>query len=588
MKQTGAHRSSLFRITPHFRFLSITLLSCLAVLLEPFCRRAIVILLCSIFSFNSLTWGGSLANISAAQAALPEQASQHPPAIADLAAPFSSHPLLIPQKTADICLPIVGCVKAPVPSVIEKPLENAAKQELYKVLRNVIKDEVPISGTEHKFYEKFDELPGRPFSPTPLDLTSIADNQAIPPGDYEIPAHFYCTKVYTLNGSGNRYVLAQLDGKMADVLSALYQRASTTGAAVQDVQILSWSIQAGVPYSDLSQRSKALVDQLIPEYRDRMDVGFYEKVLRTWDKISSQTGLPSLNQVLGELGGIGEVAQSLLRARQEIISTSFAYRPLADAFVIQQNTNSAGEMESAPWSQVDEQLFMRFLAPKGALHDGVVQVRLLEKTPVNDKMKAVEPGQTFAAVPALVLPVAGGIASAGLRQLIMGVVGIAAAAGVQSITASMVATNPGGGGDDCFKPEDGDETPTADQKLRAPARRHYLNKVDQGTLAKDVNTVIEPRVNVAVDVAAINNGVATRIGGNFLINGRTYGVHNGTLYPISGTGFYTLDRGAFKALGVYNQFGNTPRAAEILDKMGISDNTRQQALNAWQVGQRCK
>jgi hypothetical protein len=68
-----------------------------------------------------------------------------------------------------------------------------------------------------------------------------------------------------------------------------------------------------------------------------------------------------------------------------------------------------------------------------------------------------------------------------------------------------------------------------------------------------------------------------------------YGVHDGTLYPISGPGFHPLDRPAFQALGVYNKFGNTEQAAKILDNMARTNPTltpeqRLVALRAWEAG----
>ncbi len=109
------------------------------------------------------------------------------------------------------------------------------------------------------------------------------------------------------------------------------------------------------------------------------------------------------------------------------------------------------------------------------------------------------------------------------------------------------------------------------------------------TVAKDKNTVIESRVDVSRDVSDINAGKARKGSESgtvtWAINGRTYGAHdNGTLYPIRGTGFHELGRGAFKALGVYNKFNDTPRAKEILDKMGISASDRQAALKAHRAG----
>jgi hypothetical protein len=118
--------------------------------------------------------------------------------------------------------------------------------------------------------------------------------------------------------------------------------------------------------------------------------------------------------------------------------------------------------------------------------------------------------------------------------------------------------------------------------LRGPARRHSAATVNQGTVAKNLITVIEPGVNVAGDVAGIQAGKATRVNGNYVINGRTYGVHDGTLYPISGSGFHQLNRGAFQALGVLNKFGNTPQAHAILAKMKNVDSVEMDAaLKVW-------
>lgn len=125
-------------------------------------------------------------------------------------------------------------------------------------------------------------------------------------------------------------------------------------------------------------------------------------------------------------------------------------------------------------------------------------------------------------------------------------------------------------------------TSTEGVTLREPARRHWAATVNQSSVAKNLNTVIEPGVDVAGDVAGIQAGKAARVNGNYVINGRTYGVHDGTLYPISGPGFHQLNRGAFQALGVLNKFGNTPQAHAILEKMkNVGPGEVEAALKAW-------
>src|SRR5262249_58597499 len=131
--------------------------------------------------------------------------------------------------------------------------------------------------------------------------------------------------------------------------------------------------------------------------------------------------------------------------------------------------------------------------------------------------------------------------------------------------------------------------------VRKPAPRHTLKKVTQTSVAKDLNTVIEPRVNVAEDVEAINQGKA--VAGmtpdgirTYTVNGRTYGMEaGGTLFPMTGDGFILLNRNAYKILGIFNKFGNTPRAFEIIElqrpSARFTDADIENALNAWRAGQ---
>jgi hypothetical protein len=115
-----------------------------------------------------------------------------------------------------------------------------------------------------------------------------------------------------------------------------------------------------------------------------------------------------------------------------------------------------------------------------------------------------------------------------------------------------------------------------------PHPRHRLSAVTQRTLTRAVNSVIEPTVDVAADIAAINRG---EHGDRYTVNGRMYGVEEGgRAYPVAGPGIYQLGRGAFKALGIYNQFGLTDRSEAILDEMGIVPAERLAGREASRAG----
>ena len=121
------------------------------------------------------------------------------------------------------------------------------------------------------------------------------------------------------------------------------------------------------------------------------------------------------------------------------------------------------------------------------------------------------------------------------------------------------------------------------ESLRAPNRRHYADTIDQRSVAKDNNTVIDRKlVDVNEDVQLIKEGKAVKDGNDYVINGRRYGQHNGTLYPISGNGLHSLNRIEYKTLGVLNKFGDTPQANQILRSMGVDQETLNKVLRIWQ------
>jgi hypothetical protein len=271
------------------------------------------------------------------------------------------------------------CVNTPnIPNIIKAPIEQGINSAIRDQLRSFLSSEIPITGTEHKLYPSTPELPGGRFAPNTLYLSALQSSQYIPSGDYEIPVHFYCTKVYTLNGAGNRFRLARLEGRLSNALSNLYQRASLNNVPIQDVQVLSWSIQSGVPYDNLSNESKRLVDRLIPDYRQELNGSFTDQTIRFWNTLAAVTPLPSLDETLNQLGDVGNFTRSLFRAREEIIRSNFNYRNLANNFVLQQDFNLPGGVESTSWSQINDRVYLRFIAPSGALRDGVAQVRILD------------------------------------------------------------------------------------------------------------------------------------------------------------------------------------------------------------------
>jgi hypothetical protein len=130
------------------------------------------------------------------------------------------------------------------------------------------------------------------------------------------------------------------------------------------------------------------------------------------------------------------------------------------------------------------------------------------------------------------------------------------------------------------EPETNPNAPTARQGVpRGPAPRHFLARVSRKTPPNtNVNTIIMPWVDVQEDVAAIRAGRAVREGNAFHVHGRTYVLEpGGRLFPRDGDGFHQLDRGAFRALALYNDPVPGVEVEWMLDRESISLAAREVA-----------
>ena len=119
--------------------------------------------------------------------------------------------------------------------------------------------------------------------------------------------------------------------------------------------------------------------------------------------------------------------------------------------------------------------------------------------------------------------------------------------------------------------------PTERQSIsRAPDRRHYADRLTARSVRHtNDNTVIMPWVDVMADVQAIRDGLAVRDGNAFTIHGRTYVLEpNRRLFPRDGEGFHRLNRGAYRALSLYNDPGLRIDPDRMLDLEGVPQEDR--------------
>jgi hypothetical protein len=283
-----------------------------------------------------------------------------------------------PQQVA-ICLPILGCVDTGLPNVIEKPLENTVKKEaLRSIFRGIINDETPVVVSTDNLYPVKSQLPGSEFNPSLLDLTGSLDpNAVIEPGDYVIPVKVYCLKKKASSPHGKRYLLSKYKGKYQEVLKDLNRAASFSNIPHQQLQVLSWNIQAGVPYDEMSAETKLVVDQLIPQHKQKLKRSWWDKIEREWQNASQKFGIPSFESLMSELGDVGNYVLQVKQFRQYLIENGSNYQALSDAFIIDDRNQSQEDVFQTPWSQVSNNIYARFLTLGNANDTGLLLVRIV-------------------------------------------------------------------------------------------------------------------------------------------------------------------------------------------------------------------
>lgn len=220
---------------------------------------------------------------------------------------------------------------------------------------------------------------------------SVDGSVTLEPGDYEIPMTLFCMKQRASSPPGHRYILAPLQGSRASVIAALNANAAGQDIDYGPLQELSWSIQAGLAYSDMSEASQSLVDQLIPSYKSQLRGSFLDEIESTYNTVSGFTNLPSFDSALNQLGVAGQVIREYQQFRDTLLRHQNDYDQLLTTLIPTSRTTSAiGGAERTPWSRIDNQVYARMITQGSAGERGRLQIRVLPvRTPAGLVLSAV-------------------------------------------------------------------------------------------------------------------------------------------------------------------------------------------------------
>ena len=254
-------------------------------------------------------------------------------------------------------------------------------------------------------------LPGGPFHGKALSSSASSLRTALAPGDYILPVTAYCTQ-YSVHraGQGTAYKLAPVEGTQADAISTLLWRGTLAGRSPQELQATNWAIQAGVTYSAMPKPYQALIDQLIPDYRDRLKGNMLEVVESTYRDITVDprkyvqaylrehykanvplmmlpkiaVPAPPLDVVLAKIGPPGLM---LLDAKKQstIFLTAYTSKERGEQVLFegQGECLPAEPAAEGPWTvRVPGTAYMRFIVQGGNMQgNNLMQIRIVSNAP---------------------------------------------------------------------------------------------------------------------------------------------------------------------------------------------------------------
>jgi hypothetical protein len=236
----------------------------------------------------------------------------------------------------------------------------------------------------HINFETLARLPGTEFQPQFNKIISydINANLVLLPGDYIIPVITFCMKSNGQSPDNHNYVLSQMYGARSKIIRELNLRALPKFTP-QDIQILSWSLQSGLSYQELTKTSQQIIDQILPEKKSELKTSIYKKVVNDWNRLSEQSQglIPSFDDVsskfLYQIGSSGKKLAELREFRNVLKNTGHDFEKLSQLLIELPGALNQMSQTETPWSRIKDNVYARFLTHGHYLDIGQIQIRVL-------------------------------------------------------------------------------------------------------------------------------------------------------------------------------------------------------------------
>lgn len=275
---------------------------------------------------------------------------------------------------------VIGCSSTQI--AIEDAAKGAALIAARPVLEKIFYAEAPIAPSNRELFPTVQNLLGKSFEPRRHFGNRLHFSNGtveLPPGDYLIPVMSYCMKSSGSSPTAHRYLLGKLRGPSAGIIQDLHAKALSKFRP-SEIQATSWSIQNGVPFEEMPDESKKIIDTVIPQYRKELEKYSFKDFSEKWDGIAEKMGLPRFeeltDQTLNNLGEFGQEIRALKEFRRTLRESGGSYESLSSLISLPGISENPGTETTTPWSQISENVYARFLTTGHYLDIGEFQIRV--------------------------------------------------------------------------------------------------------------------------------------------------------------------------------------------------------------------